>query len=235
MKAFLLAAGKGTRLLPLTKTTPKCLVPLGGKPILDYWFEIFEKHGIDEIFMNISHLAEKVEEHVAESVTSVKVNLGFEEVLLGSGGTIKQNHAFVAGEKEFFILYADHLTQVDLTKILEFHRDHHKPVTLGLFHASHPEQCGIVEVDDGGIITSFVEKPEKPKSDLAFAGVMVCGAELFDYFPDEEVFDLGFHLLPKLAGNAAGFVLQEYHRDIGTPERLAHAEHDLKTGIVVLE
>ena len=94
MKAFLLAAGKGTRLRPLTFKTPKCLVPVNGKPLIDYWFDLFELYGIDEILINTSHLAETVEAYIKDHSRGLKIKVVYEETLLGSGGTIKKNWDF---------------------------------------------------------------------------------------------------------------------------------------------
>jgi mannose-1-phosphate guanylyltransferase len=91
MKAFLLAAGKGTRLRPLTFNTPKCLVPICGKPLVEYWFMLFRQYGIQEILINTSHLAEKVRSYVKNSSSGVKIRLTYEKNLLGSGGTVKKN------------------------------------------------------------------------------------------------------------------------------------------------
>ena len=85
MKAFLLAAGKGTRLQPLTLNTPKCLVPICGKPLIEYWFDLFELYGIDDILINTSHLADKVENYINSHSRGFKIILTYEKALLGSG------------------------------------------------------------------------------------------------------------------------------------------------------
>ena len=94
MKAFFLAAGEGTRLRPLTLKTPKCLVPLLGRPLIEYWFDLFELYGIEEILINTSYLADKVQQYVNKNSRDLKVQLTYEEILLGSGGTVKKNWDF---------------------------------------------------------------------------------------------------------------------------------------------
>ena len=130
MKAFLLAAGKGTRLQPLTFHTPKCLVPIAGKPLIEYWFDLFELYGIDEILINTSHLSEKVRDYINSHSRGLKITLTYEETLLGSGGTIKKNRYFVEGEISFYIFYADNLTNVNLKKMLEFHNEKGKDLKV---------------------------------------------------------------------------------------------------------
>ena len=234
MKAFLLAAGKGTRLQPLTFKTPKCLVNICGKPLLEYWFDLFEIYGIDEILINTSHLAETVEAYIKDHSRGLKIRIVYEEVLLGSGGTIKKNRDFVEGEETFFIFYADNLTNIDLRQMIEFHKEKQKGYTLALFRVPNPSECGIVEIDDSSSILSFKEKPENPASDLAFAGIMLSGPGLMDLFPDTDVFDLGHDVLPQVIGDASGYIMDEYLLDIGTPEKLARAENDIKNGKINL-
>jgi mannose-1-phosphate guanylyltransferase len=230
MKAFLLAAGKGTRLQPLTFHTPKCLVPICGRPLIEYWFDLFELYGIDEILMNTSHLAETVERYIDNHSRGLKIKVVFEETLFGSGGTIKMNRDFVKGEESFFIFYADNLTNINLAKMLKFHNENGKDTTLAVFNVPNPKECGIIEMDKHSLIVSFIEKPDHPASDLAFAGTIISSPGLMDLFPDKEIFDLGHDVLPHIVGNAAGYLMNEYLLDIGTPENLARAENDIKNG-----
>ncbi|MBI5739880.1 MAG: nucleotidyltransferase family protein [Nitrospirae bacterium] len=231
MKAFLLAAGEGTRLKPLTLHTPKCLVSINGRPLLEYWFDLFELHGINEILINTSHLAGKVKDYVNSHSRGLRIRLTYEPTLMGSGGTIKKNWDFVKGEDSFFILYADNLTNINLRKMFRFHAQCGKDYTLALFKTPTPRECGIVETDESATVVSFVEKPANPVSDLAFAGIMISGQGLKDLWPDREIFDLGHNVLPHIAGKAAGYVIDDYLLDIGTPDKFNKAEKDVKDEI----
>ena len=231
MKAFLLAAGKGTRLQPLTFKTPKCLIPISGRPIIEYWFDLFELYGIDEILINTSHLSGKVRDYINSHSRGISITLTYEKALLGSGGTIKENWDFIEGEDKFFIFYADNLTNVNLGNMLDFHNENDKDFTLGLFRVPNPEECGIVSMDDDMTITSFIEKPEKPDSDLAFAGIILSNSRLTDFFPrNQDIFDLGHDVLPSLVGHASGYIFDDYLMDVGTPEKIIQAENDMKNG-----
>ncbi|HDH50957.1 MAG TPA: nucleotidyltransferase family protein [Nitrospirae bacterium] len=230
MKAFLLAAGEGTRLRPLTLNTPKCLVPVNGKPLIDYWFDLFEIYGIDDILINTSHLADTVKEYIKGNSRGLNIKVVYEETPLGSGGTIKMNRDFVEGEESFFVFYADNLTDINLYNMIEFHRRHQKDLTLAVFKVPTPRECGIIEMDGDSSIISFIEKPENPVSDLAFAGIMLSSPGLMDFFPDKDIFDLGHDVLPLVAGSAFGYILDDYLLDIGTPEKLVQAENDIKNG-----
>jgi mannose-1-phosphate guanylyltransferase len=232
MKAFLLAAGKGTRLLPLTLTTPKCLVPVNNKPLIEYWFDLFRLHGINDVLINTSHLAEKVKAYISGPSSGLNITMTYEESLLGSGGTVKKNWDFVKGESAFFICYADNLTNLNLNKMLDFHNAHNKDFTLALLRVPNPKECGIVELDEHSSVISFIEKPENPASDLAFAGIMISSLNLKDYFPERDFFDLGFDVLPRLAGKASGYIMDEYLLDIGTHKKLEQAEDDVRKGLL---
>lgn len=232
MRAFLLSAGKGTRLRPITYTIPKCLVPINERPLLDYWFELLERHGINDILINTSHLSEKVIEYVNTQKRAVNIKITYEDELLGSGGTIKKNWDFVENEGSFYIIYSDNLTNINLTRMFEFHRLKGADFTLALIRVPNPEECGIVEVDRDLRIISFKEKPKNPSSDLAFAGIMISSNRLKDYFPDGDVFDLGYDVIPNLLGNTYGYIMDEYLIDIGTHDKLEKAVEDMKKGIL---
>ena len=225
MKAFLLAAGEGTRLRPLTDTTPKCLVPICGRPLLAYWFDLFRRYGIEEVTINTHHLADQVRAYL-RSVEGVQVSVTYEPELLGSAGTLYANRDFVKGEDAFFILYADNLTNANLNALEAFHRSHSGIVTMGLFETSVPHQCGIVELDAEGRIVDFVEKPEHPKSNLANAGIFVARPSLFDFLSDRTPLDLGHDVLPRLIGRMYGVRIREYLLDIGTLENYRRAQEE---------
>jgi len=235
MKAFLLAAGKGTRLRPYTDTIPKCLIPIHGTPLLEIWLTLLARHGIREALVNIHHHADQVTAVLPglEKKTGVRVTPFYETRLLGSGGTLWTNRTFVADTEAFVIAYADNLTNLDLGRMVRYHREHQTRggvMTMGLFHAPTPSACGIATLDGEDRITAFIEKPESPESDLANAGIYVASPDIFTYFParsdSTEVLDLGFHVLPLLAGTMYGYLIREYIKDIGTIAALQAALAD---------
>jgi mannose-1-phosphate guanylyltransferase len=221
-KAFLLAAGLGTRLRPLTESVPKCLLPINGKPLLSIWLEICNNLGLREVLINVHHFAGHVEAWAHEQKTRVQILLSHEPQLLGSAGTVAANRAFV-GDEDFFVFYADNLVGADLKALKLFHRTHSGVVTLGLFRTSQPESCGIVTLDPTGRITSFEEKPTRPKSGIANAGVYIARREIFDWIPALPVCDFGKDVFPHLVDRMWGMLLDGYLLDIGTPENYQKA------------
>jgi mannose-1-phosphate guanylyltransferase len=217
VKAFLLAAGYGTRLKPITNNKPKCLVPIHDQPLLGWWIKLLKKHNISEVLINTHYLSEQVEQYVASlHETNMKIHLVHEEELLGSGGTVKSNIDFVNTEEDFLICYADNLTCVDISKLIRFHQSHTDVLTMGLFYTNHPSQCGIAAMDEQNVITEFVEKPMKPKSNLANAGIYVANREIVNIFPNQSIFDFGHNVLPLLTNKMRGYIISEYLLDIGS-------------------
>jgi mannose-1-phosphate guanylyltransferase len=226
MKAFLLAAGKGTRLRPLTDRIPKCLVPIAGRPLLAIWLDALAGCGVDEVLVNTHHLADQVERFVRareDAGHPPRVRLFHEPELLGSAGTVLANRDFIAGEDRFFVLYADNLTTVDLTALDRFHREKSSPFTMGLFQTPEPRECGVAVCDADGRIVDFQEKPKAPKSDWANAGLYVAAPSVLDAVPDKPICDFGFDVLPRLVGKMYGYRIRGFFCDTGTPERLERA------------
>jgi len=224
MKAFILAAGDGTRLRPLTKSVPKCLLPIQGVPLLEIWLNSCKAAGITDVLVNAHAHAQAVRQFAAAQKSGVRVRIVEEPQLLGSAGTLAENRAFVDKEEAFFLLYGDVLTNVDLRRMLEFHRHKDLSVTLGVYQAPDPARCGIVTMDRDDVIQKFVEKPTHPESSWAFAGVMIAGQEIFDFVPGRRPTDIGFDVLPKMAGRMTGYRISEYLIDIGTPENYEGAQ-----------
>lgn len=190
MKAFLLSAGLGTRLRPLTDDMPKCLVEINGKPLLYVWLDLLEREGVDEVLINTHYFAEKVELAVMKRDNKIKVNLFYEESLLGSGGTVLANEDFVRNEKDFFFIFADNLSNVSLKKIRDFHVKNNSLFTTYVYKTDVPKQKGIFVADSDGKVLEFEEKPEFPKSVLASAGIGVLSSEVFELFEKKKRKDI---------------------------------------------
>lgn len=223
MKAFLLTAGLGTRLRPLTDHTPKCLVPMAGRALIDWWYEAMEAAGVTEVLLNLHHLPEQVREHVSALNTPIRTHFFYEEQLLGSAGTIAANRDFVREGKPFFVLYGDNLTSLPLTDLYRFHLSQPHDLTMALFHTNRPASCGIAELDAGGTVIDFTEKPAFPKSNLANAGLYVFSPAVVEEIPTKQPCDIGFDLLPGFVNRMSGWLTQDYLVDIGTHENLEKA------------
>lgn len=228
-KALLLAGGIGSRLRPLTNTTPKCLVEIGGKPLLDYWLDALDAVGVEDVLLNTHHLAAQVRSHIEDSNArrALQVTEFYEPELLGSAGTISENSAWMDDADNCFIIYADNLSTISLPDFVSFHQSQSCVFTMALFTAPDPTQCGIATLDDNANVVAFVEKPENPTSDLANAGLYCVSRAAWREIAAMDAFDLGFDVLPHFVNRMKGFISDGYHRDIGTPSALEQANTDI--------
>ncbi len=223
MKAFLLAAGHGTRLRPLTDHTPKCLLPIRGVPLLGIWLQICAALGIDEVLINIHYRADQVREFLNQRDPHPKVIVVEEKELLGSGGTLRANQKWVAGEDLFWVFYADVLNSNDLHSMMDAHRRSSPAVTLGVYRVPDPSRCGIVELSADNVVERFVEKPRQPASDLAFSGIMIGTPAFLEAIPPGKS-DIGYDVLPKLGGQMIAYPITGYLLDIGTMDNYEQAQ-----------
>lgn len=222
-KAFLLAAGLGTRLRPLTDQVPKCLVPIHGKPLLTIWLEICASLEIREVLINTHYLAGQVRAWARIRNPAVRIHLFHEDALRGSAGTVAANRDFVRDAEDFYVFYADNLVSANLALLSATHFQHPGVLTLGLFHTSRSKDCGIVTLDASGCVTSFEEKPSQPKSQLANSGLFIARQELFNFLPSDGFADFGKDILPRLVGRMWGAVLEGYIWDVGTLDNYQRA------------
>lgn len=227
MKAFLLAAGTGTRLRPITDTTPKCLVTIDDRTLLDIWLDAFARAGVTEVLINLHHLADAVRAHVvARAGQQPAIRLVFEPELLGSAGTLAANRDWVADEEFFLACNADNLTDFDLDVLITAHRAARPLATIAVFHSENPSAGGVVALDEDGRIVDFTEKPAAPASDLVNAGIYAFSPAVLDEIAEKRSADIGYDLLPRLVGHARAVPVDGYFRDIGTPEAYRQAREE---------
>ncbi len=226
MKAFLLAAGIGSRLRPLTATVPKCMLPIDGVPLIDIWLETLGQAGVDNVMVNVHHLPDVIVAHLKSSGPVPRVHTVFEPELLGSAGTLLANRNWVQDEEAFVVCYADNLTDFDLRTLIDAHYESRAIATCAVFRSDEPSRCGVVELDAASTIVEFAEKPTEPVTNLANAGIYAFHPDVLDTITGPVPQDIGYHLLPNLVGRAQAVTVEGFFRDIGTPEsyRLAQQE-----------
>jgi len=205
MKALILAAGLGTRLRPLTNTTPKPLVLIGDKPLLSYNLDLLKKYGIREILINTHYLPEKVEDFLVEykkNNSEILISTTYEKELLGSAGTLKENFNFFCDEEDFLVVYGDNLTNINYEKLLDFHFEKKPIITIASYFEKKPEEKGIIVYDSNCMVERFIEKPrtEEVVSRQANAGIYVVSDKIFDYLKKYNNYplDFGKNIFPDL-------------------------------------
>jgi mannose-1-phosphate guanylyltransferase len=224
VKAFLLAAGPGSRLRPITDAVPKCLVPIRGTPMLSIWLQVCKRFGIEEVLINLHAHAAAVSEFLRQDINGPRVRVVVEQQLLGSAGTLRANRDWVMSDEFFWVFYADVLNRADLEGMLRVHQKRKPAATLGVYEVPDPRRCGIVTADSDGVIQQFVEKPEHPAGNLAFSGLMIGTPAVLDVIPTSVPADIGFHVLPQLAGRMIAYSISDYLLDIGTMENYEKAQ-----------
>ncbi len=230
MRALLLAAGLGTRLRPLTDKIPKCLVPINGKPLLGCWFDLLFEADIENVLVNLHYLPEKVETFIQENQYQNRIETVFERQLLGTAGTLLANKVFFQREA-VLLIHADNYSIFDVKKFMAAHNDRPKgcEVTMMTFETDTPENCGIVELDEKGIVQKFHEKVKHPPGNLANGAVYIVEPSVFSFLQDlgEKQIDFSTQVLPHYLGRIFTFKNSQYHRDIGTLESYQKAQGKL--------
>ena len=220
MKAMILAAGKGTRVRPITYTIPKPLIPILQKPVMEFLLELLRRHGFDQVMVNVSHLANEIESYFRDGQRfGVNIAYSFEGRIIdgqlvgeavGSAGGIRQIQDFNAFfDDTFVVLCGDALIDLDLTKAVRWHKQKGSIATI--ITKSVPREnvssYGVVVTDDDGKIQAFQEKPsiqEALSTDIN-TGIYIFEPEIIDYIPPSQEFDIGSQLFPKLVEIGAPF------------------------------
>ncbi|NLQ05631.1 nucleotidyltransferase family protein [Cylindrospermopsis raciborskii] len=218
MRAILLAAGYGTRLRPLTNTIPKCLVPIKGRPLLGIWLERLTQVGIGPFLVNTHYLAEQVQEFVSNSPYRDQVKLVHEPTLLGTAGTLMANLDFFQG-KDGMLIHADNYCLANFQEFAEAHRKRPAEcvMTMMTFRTPTPSTCGILELDDRGVVVEFHEKVANPPGDLASGAIYLLSSEFLEIASNQfkPFTDFSTQIIPSLMGRIYSFRTENTFIDIG--------------------
>ena len=235
MKALVLAGGLGTRLRPLTFSRPKHLLPIANVPHIEHVFRLLSRHGIGEVVLLTSYLAEAFSEVVERAERGgMKAGTAVEENPLGTAGAFKNAQA-LAGDETFVAFNGDILTTVDLTAVLAWHRERGAEATIVLHEVDDPSAFGVVPTDDTGKVLGFVEKPAPglATTNLVNAGTYVFEPSVLDRIPPGVVWSAERQLFPQLVEEGTLYARSDddaYWLDIGTPEKYRQANVDALLG-----
>lgn len=229
MKTLLLAAGLGTRLRPLTETTPKCLVPIKGQPLLDIWLERLTAADVGPFLVNTHYLSSQIESYVRSSVYKDAITLVHEPALLGTAGTLIKNLAFFQGE-DGLLIHADNYCLEDFRVFLQAHKQRpvHCVMTMMTFRTDNPSSCGIVEIDASNVVTGFHEKVPHPPGNLANGAIYVLSAELQEALGTtlKNASDFSTEVIGKYIGRIHTFETHQPLVDIGTVENYTRVNRE---------
>lgn len=236
MKVVILAGGRGTRLGELTKDIPKPMVPLLGKPLLQYQIELLVRYGFKEVILIVNHLSQPIKDHFGEGADfGIKISYHQEEKPLGTVGGIKDLEDELT--EDFLVLYGDVMMEMDLNRLVRFHKAKGSEATLVVHPNDHPYDSDLVEMDEDGLIINVLPKPHS--SDLIYhnmvnAAVYVLSPAIFPFLEKGKKADFGKDIFPRVFEDLKifGYNTPEYLKDMGTPDRLEHVGHDVQSGKV---
>jgi mannose-1-phosphate guanylyltransferase/phosphomannomutase len=239
VKAVILAGGEGTRLRPLTSNTPKPMMPLANKPMMEHIVNLLALHGFDEIVVTVAFLANQIRDYFGDgSDFGVTMRYATEDSPLGTAGSVR--NAADELDDTFLVISGDVLTDIDLTAFVKAHRDAGASASIALKHVENPLEFGIVITQPDGTIERFLEKPTWGEvfSDTINTGIYVLEPIVFDKIPEGEVVDFSSDVFPALLEDGHtlhGHVAEGYWEDVGTLEAYSRAHTDVLDGRVTVE
>ncbi|MBI3995283.1 MAG: NDP-sugar synthase [Nitrospirae bacterium] len=233
MKAMVLAAGLGSRLRPLTDDLPKPLLPIDGRPLIEHTLLLLRKYGLTDVVINLHYQGEKIMRALGDgSRWGMKILYSEEPRILGTGGGIKKVEAFLS-DGPFLVINSDILIEINLDKLIDFHRRQKASATLVLREDPEADRWGAVGMDAANRIRQFLGRPDWTGERLAkrmFAGVHMMDPRVLSYIPGQgfsSIIDAYVEMIRK-KDRLFGFPFKDYWIDIGTPDRYQKAQEDLK-------
>ena len=222
MRVLLLSAGYGKRMRPLTLTTPKCLIKVNNKTLLEMWLEKFTQLRVKNIIINTHHLAEKINNFVKKNFRE-KVTLVYEPKLLGTAQTILKNYEKLKND-DCIIVHSDNYCEDDLFDLIKTFNNKPKEclITMMVFKTKFPKTCGIVEKNKNNVLINFFEKVKDPPGNLANCAVYIFSKEMIDVIKEKysKSIDISKDIIPNLIGKINIYETKNIFYDIGTKKTL---------------
>src|SRR4029453_5178003 len=222
VKAVILAGGEGTRLRPLTSNQPKPMMPLVNKPMLEHLVTLRERHGFDDIVVTVAYLGNQIRDYFGDgSDFGVTMRYATEDTPLGTAGSVRNASAQL--DDTFLVISGDVLTDIDLSELIDAHRDSGALASIALKRVENPLEFGIVITSPDGEIEPFLEKPSggQGSSDTINTGLYVLEPDVFEFIPPDEVVDFAGDVFPAALAKGLslhGHVADGYWEDVGTNE-----------------
>lgn len=234
-QAILLVGGFGTRLMPLTRTVPKPMLPVAGLPVTEHQLVMARRAGITSLVLATSYLSDVFIPYFGDgSRWGMKLHYAVEEEPLGTGGAIRNAAQLLTGNESIVIFNGDVLSSHDLVRQIQMHESLDADVTMHLTHVADARAYGCVPIDKDGRVTAFLEKMENPVADTINAGCYVFNPRVIDQIPVDKVVSIEREIFPDLVdrGQAIyGMVDDSYWIDIGTPAALLQGSIDVVRGL----
>lgn len=245
MKAMIFAAGLGERLRPLTSRVPKALVPVAGRPMIDYPLALLRHYGIRDVVINLHHLGEQIEAYLGNGAArGLNIVYSKEDELLDTGGGLLKAKPYLQDDR-FVVINTDVLIDLSLDELLDLHQRKQATATLVVRPDPLADQFGSMEIDAAGRISRFLQayRPDTPRTvteKLMFTGVQILEPRIFDYMPPpggQQKFGTTKDTFPRMLTSGeplCGFRFAGFWQDLGTAQRIAAAEKSLAEGAAKL-
>ncbi len=235
MKAMILAAGVGSRLDPLTRNVPKPMVPVMNRPVMEHIVERLASSGFNEIMVNVHYLGDQIMNYFGDgSKWGVNIHFSPEDALWGDAGSVKRCEDFF-DEDVLLVVGGDDLINIDLKRLIRFHKEKRSSATIALSLVDDPSEYGIALTNERGRVTRFLEKPkgEVMFSNSANTGVYVFDKQVLELIPKGVQYGFGNNLLPLLIEQKSrfyGFLTSSYWKDVGSLKQYQEAHRDALSG-----
>jgi NDP-sugar pyrophosphorylase family protein len=236
MKAMIMAAGVGSRLMPMTREIPKPMISMANRPLMANTVQLLQKHGFTSIISNLHYHADSIRGYFGDGQEfGVSMNYSLEEELMGTAGGVKRCEWFL--DDTFVIVSGDALTDIDLALLLQAHKQKGALATIALKEVEDVEHFGIVISNEEGLIQNFQEKPRPAEalSNVANTGIYVFEPEIFRYIPPGQFYDFGKQVFPHLVKAGCpfyGITVDGYWCDVGNIDTYRQAHADVLAGMV---
>lgn len=232
MKAVILAAGLGGRMQKQYPKVPKVMLPIGGKPVLEYHIERLKGFGVNDFYINLHHRPDIIKDYFGNGKKyGVRITYSFEPVLLGTSGALNKLKKYL--NETFFVIYGDVFTKLNFKNFLDFHRGKKSDATLVVHRTDHPKDSDLVVINEDNRIYKFYTSPHQKSvtdTDLASAAIYTLEPHVLKFIPDKVPSDFIEDMCPIFLTNGVkmyGYLSNEYSKDIGMPERYRQVREEV--------
>lgn len=237
MKVVIIAGGKGTRIASVANEIPKAMIPVAGKPVIEYQIELAKRYGFVDFIFIIGYLGEQIEQYFGNgSEWDVKITYYKETQVLGTAGAMAYLREDL--QEDFFVFYGDTVMDIDMDKMLNFHRENKSDATLLIHPNDHPYDSDIVEIDENGRVNKICVKPHPEgfvSRNLVNAALFIFSPKVLNHIEIGQKSHIEKDILPKCLNaelSLFGYNSPEYIKDMGTPERYQKVCEDVISGKV---
>lgn len=239
MHAIILAGGRGERLLPLTQSQPKPMVPLMGRPLIDHTLAALHEHGFRDVIITLGYLGHVIRDHVGSGARyGVRVHYTEEQVPLGTAGAMRQAFLEMPVTEPFLVIAADSVTDINLAEVYAYFQNQRAQLGMVVTDVHDPRPYGVVKVDDQGYVADFVEKPAAASSGRTVnTGIYYIAPHVVQHIPGQRAQDFGHQLFPewlKAGRRIHAYATDAYWCDVGTIDQYQTAHFDVLEGRVQL-